>query len=81
MIIVLQRDIRDDDKESLRSFLTDKGFKVREIVGEEETIFGAVGLAGIDAAGLARPDPTGQPAAGSNPGFGPRRRSPRCRGR
>ena len=49
MIIVLDRAIRDDDKDRLRQFLTDKGFQVREIVGEEETIFGAVGLVGIDA--------------------------------
>ncbi|MEE8441220.1 MAG: 3-deoxy-7-phosphoheptulonate synthase, partial [Spirochaetia bacterium] len=49
MIIVLDRAIRDDDKDRLRRFLTDKGFQVREIVGEEETIFGAVGLVGIDA--------------------------------
>ncbi len=48
MIIVLDRAIRDDDKDRLRRFLTDKGFQVREIVGEEETIFGAVGLVGID---------------------------------
>lgn len=49
MIIVLDRAIREDDKDRLRQFLTDKGFQVREIVGEEETIFGAVGLVGIDA--------------------------------
>ncbi len=48
MIIVLDRAIRDDDKNRLRQFLTDKGFQVREIVGEEETILGAVGLVSID---------------------------------
>jgi len=48
MIIVLDRAIRDDDKNRLREFLTEKGFQVREIVGEEETILGAVGLVGID---------------------------------
>ena len=48
MIIVLDRAIRDNDKDRLRQFLTDKGFQVREIVGEEETIFGAVGLVSID---------------------------------
>lgn len=48
MIIVLDRAIRDDDKNRLRRFLTDKGYQVREIVGEEETIFGAVGLVRID---------------------------------
>ena len=48
MVIVLERSIRDDDKERLRSFLTERGFKVREIVGDEETIFGAVGSVSID---------------------------------
>lgn len=48
MVIVLERSIRDDDKERLRDFLTGRGFKVREIVGEEETIFGAVGSVAID---------------------------------
>ena len=48
MVIVLERSIRDDDKERLRSFLAKKGFRVREIVGEEETIFGAVGSVPID---------------------------------
>ncbi len=48
MIIVLNRAIRDDDKAHLREFLTERGFKVREIVGEEDTIFGAVGSVAID---------------------------------
>jgi 3-deoxy-7-phosphoheptulonate synthase len=48
MIIVLNRDIRDADKERLRSFLSEKGFQVREIVGENETIFGAVGSVSMD---------------------------------
>ncbi|HKJ84531.1 MAG TPA: 3-deoxy-7-phosphoheptulonate synthase, partial [Spirochaetia bacterium] len=48
MVIVLERSIRDDDKERLRTFLTNKGFKVREIIGDEETIFGAVGSVSID---------------------------------
>ncbi|MFW5684316.1 MAG: 3-deoxy-7-phosphoheptulonate synthase [Spirochaetota bacterium] len=48
MVIVLERSIRDDDKERLRSFLTEHGFRVREIVGDEETIFGAVGSVSID---------------------------------
>ncbi|MFW5745043.1 MAG: 3-deoxy-7-phosphoheptulonate synthase, partial [Spirochaetota bacterium] len=48
MVIVLERSIRDDDKERLRNFLTERGFKVREIVGDEETIFGAVGSISID---------------------------------
>ncbi|WP_319478664.1 3-deoxy-7-phosphoheptulonate synthase [Marispirochaeta aestuarii] len=48
MVIVLNKSISTADKENIRSFLTRKGFTVREIVGEEETIFGAVGLVQID---------------------------------
>lgn len=48
MIVILKQDIHLRDKEYLRSFLEDKGFKVREIIGEEETIFGAVGNISID---------------------------------
>lgn len=48
MIIVLERQIRDDHKDRIRRFLEQHGFRVREIVGEEETIFGAVGQLSID---------------------------------
>jgi 3-deoxy-7-phosphoheptulonate synthase len=48
MIIILKHDINTRDKEYIRSFLEDKGFKVREIIGEQETIFGAVGSISID---------------------------------
>jgi 3-deoxy-7-phosphoheptulonate synthase len=48
MVIVLQHNINDKEKESIRSFLEAKGFKIREIVGEEETIFGAVGMTAVD---------------------------------
>ncbi len=48
MIVVLDHAIRDDDKSRLHSFLVEKGFQVREIVGEEETILGAVGSVAID---------------------------------
>jgi 3-deoxy-7-phosphoheptulonate synthase len=48
MVIVLERSIKESEKEQLRSFLRTRGFTVREIVGEEETIFGAVGSASID---------------------------------
>ncbi|TFH03841.1 MAG: 3-deoxy-7-phosphoheptulonate synthase, partial [Spirochaetales bacterium] len=48
MVIVLERTIRDSDKERLIEFLTSRGFRVREIVGEEETIIGAVGAVSID---------------------------------
>lgn len=48
MVVILEHGISTETKESLRSFLTDKGFQVREIVGENETIFGAVGSAYVD---------------------------------
>jgi 3-deoxy-7-phosphoheptulonate synthase len=48
MVIVLNRSIREDDKNHLRTFLSERGFHVREIVGDQETIFGAVGSATID---------------------------------
>jgi 3-deoxy-7-phosphoheptulonate synthase len=48
MIIILKQDINLKDKEYLRNFLEGKGFRVREIVGEQETIFGAVGKISID---------------------------------
>jgi 3-deoxy-7-phosphoheptulonate synthase len=48
VIIVLERSIGDGDKERVRSFLAARGFTVREIVGEQETILGAVGIAPVD---------------------------------
>ena len=48
MVIVLEKNIRDDDKQRIRSFLEKRSFKVNEIVGEEETIFGAVGRLRLD---------------------------------
>ncbi len=48
MIIVLERTITDQDKGLIRDFLTSKGYTIREIVGEEETILGAVGVKGVD---------------------------------
>ena len=48
MVIVLERGIRPEQKNDIRSFLEQKGYQVREIVGQEETIFGAVGLPKID---------------------------------
>ena len=48
MIVVLAQDINDADKEDIRSFLEAKGYQVREIVGEKETIFGAVGVQQVD---------------------------------
>ena len=48
MVIVLHRRIKEHEKRRLEQFLTEKGFRIREIVGEEETILGAVGLVPID---------------------------------
>jgi 3-deoxy-7-phosphoheptulonate synthase len=48
MIIVLERTIRDQDKARIRELLVSRGYTIREIVGEEETILGAVGTKGMD---------------------------------
>jgi 3-deoxy-7-phosphoheptulonate synthase len=48
MIIVLKKDITAQQKHDIRNFLESRQFKVKEIKGEEETIFGAVGVARID---------------------------------
>jgi 3-deoxy-7-phosphoheptulonate synthase len=48
MIVVLEHGIKNTDKQSLVNFLTRRGFKIREIQGEEETILGAVGLVAMD---------------------------------
>ncbi|MDR1932328.1 MAG: 3-deoxy-7-phosphoheptulonate synthase [Spirochaetales bacterium] len=48
MVIVLEHDIRLEDKNEIRSFLEEKGYQIREIVGQEETILGAVGAAKVD---------------------------------
>ncbi len=67
MVVVLQKNIKEQDKSRIRSFLEAKGFKIREIVGEEETILGAVGLARIDLrevellAGVERVIPISKP--------------------
>ena len=67
MVVVLESGIAANDKESLRRFLQDHGYQVREIVGERETIFGAVGSAGLDIRevelrpGVARVIPISKP--------------------
>jgi hypothetical protein len=48
MVVVLRHGIRDAEKNHIRRFLQEKGFRVREIIGEEETILGAVGQLTID---------------------------------
>lgn len=44
MVIVLKNNIKDVEKKSLINLLQTKGYKVKEISGQEETILGAVGL-------------------------------------
>lgn len=48
MIIVLKGDISSQDKSSLTRFLEGHGLKVREIVGEEDTVIGAIGSVRLD---------------------------------
>lgn len=48
MIIVLKHGVGDNEKQKIRGFLQQRGFQVREIVGEEETIIGAVGIVPLD---------------------------------
>ncbi|MBN1523394.1 MAG: 3-deoxy-7-phosphoheptulonate synthase [Spirochaetales bacterium] len=48
MIIVLEHLIHTQEKNDIKNFLERKGFKVKEIIGEQETIFGAVGMVSID---------------------------------
>jgi 3-deoxy-7-phosphoheptulonate synthase len=48
MVIVLEHNIKEQDKRHIVSFLQQRGFRIREIKGEEETILGAVGIVAID---------------------------------
>ena len=48
MIIILKKDITSRQKDLIKEFLEKKNFQVREIIGEEKTIIGAVGVARID---------------------------------
>ncbi len=48
MIIVLQSKVKEAEKQHLKEYLESKGLKVREIVGEKETVLGAVGPVSID---------------------------------
>jgi 3-deoxy-7-phosphoheptulonate synthase len=67
VIIVLSRDIRPADKQALTAFLEAKGFRLREIQGEQETVLAAVGIVPIDfrqvelLPGVARVIPITQP--------------------
>ncbi|MGD1822975.1 MAG: 3-deoxy-7-phosphoheptulonate synthase [Pleomorphochaeta sp.] len=48
MIVILNKQIKQKQKEDIITFLTNKGFKVKEIIGQEETVLGAVGRTSID---------------------------------
>lgn len=48
MIIVLKKNISEVQQERIRTFLISKGYTVKEIVGQEETVFGAVGQSTLD---------------------------------
>ncbi|MFA6775519.1 MAG: 3-deoxy-7-phosphoheptulonate synthase, partial [Sphaerochaetaceae bacterium] len=48
MIVVLNKNITSQQKHDLRAFLSSKGLQVHEIVGTEETVFGAVGVCRMD---------------------------------
>lgn len=48
MIIILKQHISDTQKSSIKDFLKGRGFKVKEIIGQEETVLGAVGTNRID---------------------------------
>ena len=48
MIIVLHNTVQDAEKKHIQEYLESKGLKVREIVGEKETVLGAVGSVALD---------------------------------
>ncbi|MBO5235968.1 MAG: 3-deoxy-7-phosphoheptulonate synthase [Spirochaetaceae bacterium] len=48
MVIVLKKGIPEQEKNNLRDFLIRNKFRVNEIAGDEDTIFGAVGKLSID---------------------------------
>ena len=48
MIVVLQKQISGAQKDAIRTLLTERGYTVKEIVGSEETVFGAVGQSTLD---------------------------------
>ncbi len=67
MIIVLETGVSEKEKTYIKDFLSGRGLQVREIVGEKETILGAVGQVSIDQRhiellpGVARVIPISKP--------------------
>ena len=49
MIVILKQGITPSEKDKVKSFLSGKGFIVKEIVGQQDTVLGAVGTVHIDA--------------------------------
>ena len=49
MIVVLKSGISEPDKARVSTFLTEKGFRVREMVGDNETVIAAVGSISMDS--------------------------------
>ena len=48
MIVILKQGITPVEKDKVKSFLQEKGFIVKEIVGQQDTVLGAVGKVHID---------------------------------
>ena len=48
MIVILKQGITPQEKDKVRAFLSEKGFLVKEIVGQQDTVLGAVGKVSID---------------------------------
>ena len=48
MIIVLHNTVQAAEKRHIKEYLESNGFKVKEIVGEKETVLGAVGSSALD---------------------------------
>lgn len=48
MIVILKKSITAQEKDKVISFLKEKGFLVKEIVGQQDTVLGAVGTVHLD---------------------------------
>ena len=48
MVIVLKKNISEEDKNNIKKILTDKEFKLNEVIGDEDTILAAVGRMSMD---------------------------------
>ena len=54
MIVILNKNIKPKQKSTIISFLESKGLKVKEIIGQEDTVLGAVGTSGLDTREVAQ---------------------------